>query len=181
MNEHYSEKDDYPHLSFAEIYALAKRAVLRGDIKGVDYPDEQLEDRPQPFAFILQVDPEPFQALVTEWSHQGYETVTRVNIEYDEPRVLDVDKVPAPPTVYVSVASLIFDSIDPTFRIQKDVVYTLPLDVTKQAFVKEAYTEASHSRYELLHENMREFLEMMVEETRPLNEEDVSLLRVLLA
>jgi hypothetical protein len=181
MSEHYGENNDYPHLSFAEIYELAKRAVLNGEIKAVDYPDDQERGELPPYTFTLQVNPEPFQALVTEWSHHGFETIINVELEYDDARLLDLETPRVQATVYVSVSSLIFDSVDPTFRIQKDVVYTLPLDIAQRGFVKETYTDASHKRYELLHNDMREFLEMMAEELRPLSEEDVALLRVLLS
>jgi hypothetical protein len=80
--------------------------------------------------------------------------------------------------VNIAASSLIFDSIDPTFTVTKDVVYMLPIDVSQRALVKESYSDTRHLRYELLHDDMREMLEMLATETRPMNDEDVHLLRM---
>jgi hypothetical protein len=177
MSEKYNESNEHPHLTTEEVHALAERVILMGQVKDVDYPDDQLTDRPQPHTFTLQVAPEPFRILNAEWLHNGIETLTSVEIEYDDPRVLDVNEPQTQPTVYISILSLVFDSTDPTFNVRKDVVYILPLDVMQPSLVKESYSEASHGRYELLHDDMREMLEMLAAETRPMNERDVELLR----
>jgi hypothetical protein len=46
-----------------------------------------LIDRPQPYTFTLQIDPEPFQVIAAEWRHGGFETVTNVEIQYDGPTI----------------------------------------------------------------------------------------------
>jgi hypothetical protein len=177
MSEKYDKSNEHPHLTAEEVRTLAERVILTGKVKDVDYPNDQLVDRPQPHTFTLQIAPEPFQILNVEWLHNGIETLTSVEIEYDDPRVLDVNEPQTQPTVYISVSSLIFDSTDPAFNIRKEVVYILPLDVAERALVKESYSDASHKRYELLNNDMREMLEMLAAETRPMNERDVELLR----
>jgi hypothetical protein len=177
MSETYNESNEHPHLTSEEVRALAERVILTGQVKDVDYPDDQPAGRQQPHVFILEVEPESFRILNAEWLHNSIEMLTSVEIEYDDPRVLDVNEPQTQQTVYISLSSLIFDSTDPTFNIRKDAVYILPLDVTQRALVKESYAEASHGRYELLHDDLREMLEMLAAETRPMNNRDVELLR----
>jgi hypothetical protein len=179
MSEKYNESNDHPHLTSEEVRTLAEVIMLNKEtrVEDVDYPEDQLRDRPRPHHFTLQIDPEPFRILHAKWLHNGFETITNVELEYVDPRVLDISEPLTRPTVFISIASLVYDSVDPTFNIRKDVVYMLPIDVTERALVKESYTDASHSRYELLHDDMREMLEMLAAETRPMNERDVELLR----
>lgn len=181
MNERYDNHDAYPQLALWEIETLAERAIGGGEIKEVDYPDEQILDQPQPYSFVLPIDAEPFEELVKEWQDEGFETVTSAEIEYDPARVLDIGEPQTLPMVYVSVSSAIYDPANPTLLITKDTVFMLPLVSDEQATVKEAYTLKGHARYEFIQGNKRRMIEMMSDEIRPLAESDVNLLRILLS
>jgi hypothetical protein len=181
MNERYDNHEEYPNLSQWEIETLAERAISRGRVREVDYPEDQLQTQVQPHSFILAVDAEPFEQLVEEWQQYGFETVTSAEIEYEQARVLDVGEPRTLPTVYVSVSSAIYDPANPTFLITKDTVFMLPLVLHERAMVKEAYTRQGSGGYESLEDRKRRMLEVIQDNTRNLTQEDVDLLRILLS
>lgn len=181
MSELYENNDNYPHLNLWELKKLAERAKLIGDIKNVDYPDEQLQTEAQPYSYVLSIDAEPFEVLVEEWRRRGFETVTTAEIEYTEARVLDTGEPLVPPIVYVSISSIIYHPPDPRFFIMKDTVYMLPLVSHGKGVVKEAYSENGPSLYELFEGDRRRILEMRAGEMRHLTQDDIDLLRILLS
>lgn len=181
MTERYGNDREYPHLASWELEALVERARASGIRKEVDYPEDQIPDQYFPYSYVLSIDPEPFEVLVEEWRQHGFETVTSAEIEYAQARVLEVGGLPMPPTVYVSISSVIYHRTNPTVSITKDTIYMLPLDAYEEGVVKETYTESDRGRYEFLQGDWRSMLELMANETRNLTQDDIDLLRILLS
>lgn len=181
MTERYDNDREYPHLALWELEALAQRARASGIPKEADYPEDQNPDQYFPYSYVLSVDPGPFEVLVEEWRQHGFETVTSAEIEYAQARVLEAGGPPMPPTVYVSISSVIYHPTNPTLSITKDTIYMLPLDTPEAGVVKETYTESDRGRYEFLQGDWRSILELMADETRNLTHDDIDLLRILLS
>lgn len=177
MHERYESSEPSPRLSELEVRSLANRALLSGEIHDVDFPGEQRGDRPQPHRFVLQLDPAPLQAYIQQRSSGDLETISYVEIEYDEAYHIEPDELPLESDVRVTVISRIESGFDATLTVDKETIYRLPIDPSSDSIVSESYYD---ERGRIGHTNdLRENLRQMQDEERLLTLEDVALLRAI--
>jgi hypothetical protein len=175
MNERYNEPPA-PRLSELEIRSLANRAVLRGEISDVDYPDEQLKDRPRPHLYALPLDPSMLSDYYENQPFDQMEIPVSLKIEYGDARVLEVGEPLVEATVYVVIVTKLAVDGDPVY---KDTTYHLPLGPDEEAAVIEVYFD-SKGRIVKEFASLEEAHEAMAGGLRLLTEDDVHLLRLII-
>jgi hypothetical protein len=175
MNEYYNGPSN-PGLSELEIRSLANRALLHGQIRDVDYPDEQLKDRPQPHTYALSLDPSVLHDYYANQPLEQLELPVSVAIEYEEARIIEAGQPIVEPAVYVVIASTLTMDGQPVY---KDTTYHLPLNPHEPAEAVEVYSDAK-GRLTGEFSNITDALQAMMSEARPLTDDDIRLLRLII-
>lgn len=180
MHERYDNHDDVPHLLRSEIRSLANLAITKGTVRDANYVDEQQADYPQPHFFLFTIDP---QAIDVKWhlrAEDNSDIITGIAVEYNESMIIDPEEnTPMERWVSVTIASITFDAGRAAVA-NKQVRYRLSLDASGVSEAVETRSD-ENPRFDLPHNDVRSVLEELASEARPLNADDIRLLRLLIS
>ncbi|HET8884313.1 MAG TPA: hypothetical protein VFM68_02480 [Candidatus Saccharimonadales bacterium] len=180
MNEQYSHENEPVNLSPLEVRSLANQAKLQGERYDVDYADEQAKDMPQPYRYVLELDPAPLQAYKESLPNANLEVINKVIINYNEPYVINTGEAPLESTVSVSITSTISNDIDVAMSVQKVVDYDLPFNQETDSVVTESYFNEDGKHFGYMEgQDIELTLQQWADDRRPLNDDDLQLLRVI--
>lgn len=179
MNERYGDNDDYPHLLESEIRSLASLAIKKGKMQSVNDLDIQKLDYPRPHSFLFVM---KAQEIDVKWRFRpgdDSEIITGISIEYNEPRAITPGDIFMDSWVAVLAYSKVYDNVAAAV-IDKQVKYHLSLTPGSES---EAVEERSGDdrRSDFLNDDRQEALQELVNAPRPLNDDDVQFLRLLIS
>lgn len=179
MNERYEDRNDNPCLFEFEIRSLANIALTTpGEILDANHPDLQDPNQPAPHFFRLSLKPED---IGSTWRLQSREpeVITSVMIEYNEAMIIEDDDEPMEPWVTVSVTTKLYDSasndvIDRLLRYRLSLVPGGVCNVTEERSDEDGRTGIDA-------DNVEDAVHILASEPRPLNEDDLKFLRLLIS
>lgn len=179
MSERYDDQNDTPGLFEFEIRSLANIALTTpGEIIDANHAEIQDPSRPQPHYFRLNFQPEDIDST---WRLQSVEPelITGIMIEYNEAMMIVDDDEPMEPWVTVSVTTKLYDSAANDI-IDRRIRYRLSLREGGIRNVSEERSdEGRRTRMDI--DNVEDALFVLANESRPLNEDDVKFLRLLIS
>lgn len=180
MSEQFDDRNDQPCLFDYEIKALANMVLTRqSDIIDVDHPDIQDPDRPEPHYFRLNLKPEEIDSSWRLRLHDDTDVITGVMIEYNETMMILDDDTPIEPWVTVTVETKLYDFAAGEV-IDRELRYRLSLIPGGICNVTERRLD-ENERAEIDADTIEDAAIILAREPRPLNEDDLQFLRLLIS
>jgi hypothetical protein len=179
MTERFDDHERFPHLSSREVQALADIAYEYGEQHEANHVEIQNPHLPPPFFYRLTIPPLEIDASWRMRVGDDSEVITGIVIEYNDPMVILDDDRLMDAWVTVSVTTKAYDAgLDKA--IDRHIRYRFSLTPGGVCEVVEGQSD-ENKRAGIVVDDLEDALPILAQEARPLNEDDLQFLRLLIS